>query len=143
MTTFTNLTGAAEIGANCYLISSGGTHLVLDAGMHPKKIGNEAKPQLELLDTRIPQSIFITHAHLDHIGVLPVLQDLFPGAEVNMTDATAEIGGAMLHNSVNVMSAQRMFDGVAEYPFFTHGELERAEKQWLTSSLSSQRTARC
>ena len=130
MTTFTNLTGAAEIGANCYLISSGSTHLVLDAGMHPKKIGNEAKPQLELLDTRIPQSIFITHAHLDHIGVLPVLQDLFPGAEVNMTDATAEIGGAMLHNSVNVMSAQRMFDGVAEYPFFTHGELERAEKQW-------------
>ncbi len=130
MTTFTNLTGAAEIGANCYLISRGSTHLILDAGMHPKKIGNEARPQLELLDTRPPQSIFITHAHIDHIGTLPVLQDLFPLAEVNMTNATAEVGGAMLHNSVNVMSSQRLFDGIVEYPFFTHGELERAENQW-------------
>ena len=130
MTTFTNLTGAAEIGANCYLISRGNTHLVLDVGMHPKRIGNEAKPQLGLLDTHAPQSVFITHAHLDHIGVLPVLQDLFPAAEVNMTEATAEVGGAMLHNSVNVMSAQRLFDGITEYPFFTHGELERAKNQW-------------
>ncbi len=130
MTTFTNLTGSEDIGANCYLISQGDTHLVLDVGMHPKKIGNAAKPKLELLASRPPQCAFISHAHLDHIGVLPVLQALFPSIEVNMTDATADIGGAMLHNSVNVMSSQRMFDGVSEYPFFTHGELERMELLW-------------
>ncbi len=131
MTFFTNLTGAAEIGANCYLIEDGADSIVLDAGIHPKKIGNEAKPRFDLLSGKDPQAIFITHAHLDHIGALPVFQDEFPSAEVFMTRATAEVGQIMLHNSVNVMLSQRMFDGVAEYPFFTHGELEHAVAQWI------------
>ena len=130
MITFTNLTGAAEIGANCYLLDMDGTRVVLDVGVHPKKDGNASKPRLELLGEEGVDTVFITHAHLDHIGALPVLQEEFPRAEVVMTQGTSEVGQAMLHNSVNVMSARRMFDGIAEYPFFTHGELERAMGLW-------------
>ena len=101
MTSFTNLTGAMEIGANCYLIQDGRTSVVLDAGVHPKKVGEESKPRFELLEGTDPQAIIVSHAHLDHIGALPVLQDKFPQAEVIMTRATAEIGRVMLHNSVN------------------------------------------
>lgn len=132
MTSFTNLTGAAEIGANCYLIKIGASSIVLDAGVHPKKVGNEAKPRLDLLEEEELQAIMITHAHLDHIGALPVLQEKHPRAEVIMTQATAEVGRVMLHNSVNVMMSQRMFDGVAEYPFFSHGELDHAANNWVT-----------
>lgn len=130
MITFTNLSGAAEIGANCYLLEMDGAEVVLDAGVHPKKEGNESKPRLELLAEHAPEAIFVSHAHLDHIGALPVVQEQFPRAEVIMTQGTAAVGAAMLHNSVNVMSAKRMFDGIVEYPFFTHGELERAVAQW-------------
>lgn len=130
--TFTNLSGASEIGSNCYLLEVDGASFVLDVGMHPKKEGNAAKPYFELLEGTDPDAVFVTHAHLDHIGTLPVLQELYPHAEVIMTPATAGIGNTMLHNSVNVMSAKRMFDGIAEYPFFTHGELERAAAQWVT-----------
>ena len=132
MTTFTNLTGGAEIGANCYLIEDGSNSVVLDVGIHPKKVGNDAKPRLDLLEGKDPQTIIITHAHLDHIGALPVFQDKYPRAEVIMTRATAEVGRVMLHNSVNVMTAQRMFDGVVEYPFFSHGELDHAANHWVT-----------
>ena len=132
MTSFTNLTGAMEIGANCYLIQDGTTSVVLDAGVHPKKIGEESKPRFELLEDVDLQAIIVSHAHLDHIGALPVLQEKFPQAEVVMTRATAEIGRVMLHNSVNVMTAKRLYDGVVEYPFFSHGELDHAANKWVT-----------
>lgn len=137
MITFTNLSGASEIGANCYLLDAEGACVVLDAGVHPKKEGKESLPDIRLLDSVEPEAIIITHAHLDHIGALPVLQEERPYAEVVMTPATADIGCAMLHNSVNVMSARRMYDGVADYPFFTHGELERAAAQWSTRPYDS------
>lgn len=75
MITFTNLTGSAEIGANSYLVDIDGVRIVLDAGMHPKKDGHEACPNYSLIGAADPDSIIITHAHLDHIGTLPILQD--------------------------------------------------------------------
>ena len=130
MITFTNLAGAAEIGANSYLLEVDGTRLVLDTGVHPKKEGNASKPRFELIGEGGVDAVFVTHAHLDHIGALPVCQDLYPRAEVIMTPGTAEVGKAMLHNSVNVMTAKRLDSGIVEYPFFTHGELERASIGW-------------
>lgn len=130
MITFTSLCSASEIGANSYLLEMDSTRLVLDAGVHPKKEGNASKPRIDLIGDAGVDAVFVTHAHLDHIGALPLYQDAYPRAEVIMTRGTAEVGKAMLHNSVNVMSARRMFDGIVEYPFFTHGELERAVMQW-------------
>lgn len=131
MITFTNLTGADEIGANSYLLDLDGSRIVLDAGMHPKKDGNEAKPDYKLIGAADPDCIFITHSHLDHIGTLPVFQDEYPGAEVIMTEGTVKVGDAMLHNSVNVMTSKRMAEGIVEYPFYTHGELERLSRAWI------------
>lgn len=132
MITFTNLTGVDEIGANSYLLELEGSRIVLDAGMHPKKDGNEAKPDYGIIGAAAPDCIFITHSHLDHIGTLPVFQDEYPTAEVIMTEGTAKVGDAMLHNSVNVMTSKRLAEGIFEYPFYTHGELERAAHSWIT-----------
>lgn len=132
MITFTNLSRSFEIGSNCYLVDIDGSRIVLDSGMHPKKEGHEATPDFSLIGAADPDSIFITHSHLDHIGTLPVMQDKYPAAEVIMTDGTALIGEAMLHNSVNVMTAKRTQEGIIDYPFFTHGELEAATRHWVT-----------
>ncbi len=131
MITFTNLTQGSEIGANSYLLDLDGSRIILDAGMHPKKDGNAAKPAYELIGPAAPDTIFVTHAHLDHIGTLPVLQDEYPAAEVVMTHGTAEVGIAMLHNSVNVMTSKRLNEGIAEYPFFLHGSLDHAARAWV------------
>jgi hypothetical protein len=45
--TFTNLTRANEIGANCYYLNFGRNGLLLDAGDHPKIEGALSKPALE------------------------------------------------------------------------------------------------
>ncbi|MDQ6622201.1 MAG: MBL fold metallo-hydrolase, partial [Verrucomicrobiota bacterium] len=127
---FINLTRRTEIGANSYYIEAGGTRLVLDSGMHPKEEGEEALPNFPALGTREIDAIIVSHAHQDHIGTLPVLMRRQSQARVFMTEATAEIGSALLHNSVNVMTRQREELGTTLYPLFTHREANRAAEMW-------------
>ena len=126
---FINLTRRTEIGANCYYLGSGHQGVVLDCGMHPKDEGEVALPHLATLAGRPFDAILLSHAHLDHIGSLPVLMRQQPQARVFMTEATAAIGDALLHNSVNVMTREREEVGVI-YPLFTHRETERATDRW-------------
>jgi Cft2 family RNA processing exonuclease len=58
-----------------------------------------------------------------------------PNARIFMTEATAEIGSALLHNSVNVMTRQREELGLVMYPLFTHRQTDRAAEQWRSCPL--------
>ena len=128
---FLNLTRHVEIGANCYALTLAGRSVILDSGMHPKREGELALPDLGLLrDRPMAEAIFLSHAHHDHIGSLPVLTRRHPHAPVFTTEATAVLGEIMLHNSVNVMSRQREENGLIEYPLFTHREADASVRQW-------------
>jgi Cft2 family RNA processing exonuclease len=127
---FINLTRQTEIGANSYYIEIGRHRLVLDCGMHPKNTGEDALPNFKAIADREVEAILISHAHQDHIGTLPVLMRRQPGARIFMTEATAEIGNTLLHNSVNVMTRQREEIGATVYPLFTHREIDRASDFW-------------
>jgi Cft2 family RNA processing exonuclease len=140
---FTNLTRRTEIGANSNYLELAGHGLVLDCGMHPKNMGEDALPNFKALlaaasptgggHDRQVDAILISHAHQDHIGTLPVLMRRQPRAAVFMTEATAEIGSALLHNSVNVMTRQREELGPAAaglYPLFTHRETDSRTELW-------------
>src|SRR5439155_1432213 len=103
---------------------------MLDCGMHPKNTGEDALPHLNTIADRGIEAILISHAHQDHIGTLLVAMRRSPGARVFMTEATAEIGNVLLHNSVNVMTRQREEIGEMSYPLFTHRETDRASERW-------------
>jgi Cft2 family RNA processing exonuclease len=132
---FINLTRRTEIGANSYYLEVGGHGLVLDCGMHPKNTGEDALPNLKAIADRKIEAILISHGHQDHIGTLPVLMRWQPGARVFMTEATAQIGSVLLHNSVNVMIRQREEVGATSYPLFTHRETDGAVNLWHRSPL--------
>jgi Cft2 family RNA processing exonuclease len=130
---FINLTRRTEIGANSYYLEIGNHRLVLDCGMHPQDVGEDALPNFKAIAGKEIEAILISHAHQDHIGTLPVLMRRFPTARIFMTEATAEIGTVLLHNSVNVMTRQREEIGRAaagSYPLFTHRETDRAAQRW-------------
>jgi Cft2 family RNA processing exonuclease len=127
---FINLTGRTEIGANSYYLEIGRHRLLLDCGMHPKNTAEDALPHLKAIADRGIDAILISHAHQDHIGTLPVAMRRFPGARVFMTEATADIGNVLLHNSVNVMTRQREEIGDTSYPLFTHREADKASERW-------------
>ncbi len=133
---FTNLTGAVEIGSNCYCLELGGKRLLLDSGAHPKKSGFDAMPRLDFIVDDSVDAIVMSHAHQDHIGALPVAMRRHPRAPILMTEPTRQIGQVMLHNSVNVMMAEKNA-AQSEVPLlFTHREVDSGEKRWLARPLN-------
>lgn len=119
---FEVLGGGQEIGANSYLLKMDGVALLLEAGLHPKKFGQESLPDYERLGEDL-EAIFISHAHLDHVGSLPLIHQRYPEAPIFATPPTKDIALRMLHNTVTVMNIFREEKGLLEYPFFEHEDL--------------------
>ena len=131
-----NLTRSNEIGANSYLLDFGvDGRVVLDAGMHPRGEGLHALPQLERLKFDSVSTILVSHAHHDHTGALPLLMREHPSARVFMSEATYYLADPLLHNSVQVMLKQKEEKGIAEFPLFTHRELDQLVKVWQACGL--------
>jgi Cft2 family RNA processing exonuclease len=134
--TFTNLTRSNEIGANSYLLDFGADgRVVLDAGMHPRGEGLQGLPQLEKLAFDSVETILVSHAHHDHTGALPLLMRDHPSARVFMSEPTYFLADPLLHNSVQVMLKQKAEKGIAEYPLFTHRELDQLVRVWQACGL--------
>jgi Cft2 family RNA processing exonuclease len=125
---FTVLGGGEEIGANAYLLAIDGVSFLLDAGLHPKKYGRESLPDYAGISAEL-EAIFISHAHLDHVGSLPVISQEHPQASIFATLPTKDISLRMLHNTVTVMNIFREEKGYLEYPFFEHKDLWPLERE--------------
>ena len=74
----TDLNRVGGIGANSLFVQLGDLNILIDCGLHPKKIGRAASPDLAALRGRTLDLIIITHCHLDHIGSLPVVMREHP-----------------------------------------------------------------
>jgi Cft2 family RNA processing exonuclease len=117
----TVLGGAREIGANSYHLDLGGAGLLLDAGTHPKLAAAEALPDLDTVPGEV-DAILLSHAHLDHVGAIPVVLQRFPAARLFMTAPTSLLAIRMLRNAVAV---SRNRDGK---PLFSHDHVEWMEQ---------------
>ncbi len=119
-----NLNPADEIGASSWFVEIGGHRLLMDAGTHPKRDGNDSLPLYNLVKKEDVDAVVLSHCHHDHVGSLPVALRHFPKAHVLMTELSYFILERVLHNSVNVMRRQREELGIREYPLFTHDEVD-------------------
>ncbi|MCC5789582.1 MAG: MBL fold metallo-hydrolase [Opitutales bacterium] len=118
------------IGANCLSLEIGPFHIVVDAGLHPKKAGREAMPDFSKIDGKAIDFFILTHCHLDHLGALPVILREHPESPVLMSIPSTTLAPRMLHNSCNVMKRQGKEQDIAEYPLFTHGEIDFLQAQF-------------
>jgi Cft2 family RNA processing exonuclease len=132
---FKNLARHPDIGSNSYLLEFGETRFVLDAGTHPKHPGNDSLPLFADLEPDSLDAIFISHPHLDHIGALPCLIKDQQNAAVIMTEGTKQAGRALLHNSVNVMTALRKELDEPAYPLYSHRTVDSQYRSWVTREL--------
>ncbi len=135
--TFTPIGGGREIGANSYVVSVHGEDIVLDCGLHPKKDGLEALPELALL-SRAPVAALLSHAHVDHCGAFPKLLRRYPETPIFMTEATRGIMERMLHNSVSVMGAMARERGIDDYPLYTHDDVDGCMARTLTREFDAE-----
>jgi Cft2 family RNA processing exonuclease len=99
----TPLGAARGIGASCFRVQIGPYEIVMDAGTRPK--GSDPLPAFELLER--PDLMLITHAHLDHIGALPIFHRDFPDVSMISTHGTREIAHVMLTDGLKVQAARQ------------------------------------
>ncbi len=126
----TDLNRDGGIGANSLFIQLGDLNILVDCGLHPKKVGRAATPDLGILRNVTLDLIIITHCHLDHIGSLPVVMREHPNTPVIMSSSSRMLIERMLHNSANVMLKQREAENIPDYPLFTHDEIDRCSKRF-------------
>src|SRR5437868_10845820 len=119
-----NLNPDTEIGASAWFVEIEGHRLLMDAGTHPKREGRDSLPIYRLIQKEELDAIAVTHCHHDHVGSLPVALRHFPKAHVLMTELSYFLIERVLHNSVNVMARQKEELGIAEYPLFTHDQVD-------------------
>ncbi|MFA5372181.1 MAG: MBL fold metallo-hydrolase [Sideroxydans sp.] len=97
---------AREVTGSCYLIETGTVRFLVDCGMFQG--GREAPARNRRPFGFKPRSldfVLLTHAHIDHSGLLPRLTREGFNGPIHTTAATAELLGIMLPDSAHIQEA--------------------------------------
>src|ERR1700737_4381588 len=94
------LGGASGVGASCLAIQIADQWIVVDAGVRVDR-KSDPLPDLALLEGKDVRAIFVTHAHADHIGALPLLHQAFPLAPIFASRATGLLMELMLADALS------------------------------------------
>ncbi len=94
------LGAAREVTGSCHYMSFGETHLLVDCGMEqgPDLYVNQEIP----VNPATINYVFVTHAHIDHSGLLPLLYSHGFRGKVYATKATCELCNIMLKDSAHI-----------------------------------------
>ncbi|MCX7627033.1 MAG: MBL fold metallo-hydrolase [Methylophilaceae bacterium] len=98
---------AAEVTGSCYLIETASTRFLVDCGMFQG--GREADMknlQFPAFDPVGLDFVLLTHAHIDHSGMLPKLAALGFDGPIYCTPATAELLDIMLRDSAHIQQKE-------------------------------------
>src|SRR5579883_2843719 len=97
------LGGASGVGASCLAIELAEQWFVVDAGVRVDR-KTDPLPDLAQLEGKDIRAIFVTHAHADHIGALPLLHRAFPSAPIFTSRGTALLMEVMLADALKIMA---------------------------------------
>ena len=93
--------GAAhEVTGSCHYLQVGNKHILVDCGME-QGVNYFENAQLPVEDALIDY-VFLTHAHVDHSGMLPYLYSRGFRGQIFMTEATADLCSIMLRDCAHI-----------------------------------------
>ena len=94
------LGAAHEVTGSCHYLEFGGRHLLVDCGMEqgPDLYVNQELP----VNAAAVNYVFVTHAHIDHSGLLPLLYNHGFRGQIFCTVATNQLCGIMLKDSAHI-----------------------------------------
>ncbi len=98
------LGAAREVTGSCHYVTFGKLHLLVDCGMEqgPDLYENQEIP----VNASEIDYVFVTHAHIDHSGLLPLLYKNGFRGWVYATKATYDLCGIMLKDSAHIQSSE-------------------------------------
>jgi metallo-beta-lactamase family protein len=97
---------ARSVTGSRHLIQAGSSRLLLDCGMFQGRRDQAAKLNRHLgFDPKSLTAVCLSHAHIDHSGILPVLAREGYSGSVYMTDATADLTNILLADSARIQQS--------------------------------------
>jgi metallo-beta-lactamase family protein len=115
MATLTFLGAAQEVTGSCYLLEAPGLgRVLLDCGLHQ---GGDARGEDDLgkrltFGPKSIDAVILSHAHLDHSGMLPVLVAQGFDGPIHCTRATAKMLDVMLNDSAGLYEKDLEWDNI-------------------------------
>jgi len=93
-----------EVTGSCTLLEVGGRYYLVDCGMEQ---GTDVFQNMPLpVPANAIEAVFLTHAHIDHSGMLPKLsKDGFSGL-IYATEATCDLCNIMLRDSAHIQESE-------------------------------------
>jgi metallo-beta-lactamase family protein len=90
------LGAARNVTGSSYLLETQDSQVLVDCGLYQERKYQERNWQPFQFDPRSIDAVFLTHAHLDHCGLLPKLVREGYAGKIYCTQATAEIAEIIL-----------------------------------------------
>ncbi len=98
------LGGAMEIGGSCIYLKIAGKGILMDSGIRQSGQKDPIPDFRTLQEQGGVDAILLSHAHMDHIGTLPIISKAYPGAPIYMTAMTADLTRVLLYDSLKIMN---------------------------------------
>ena len=104
----TFLGGARQVGRSSFLLQTPNSRILLDCGIDVASQGADKFPYMDIPEFDLNQldAIIISHAHLDHVGLLPYLYKMGYKGPVYMTPPTRDIAALLALDFIGVAYKQ-------------------------------------
>ncbi len=120
----TFLGGGRQVGRSCLLLQTPNSKILLDCGIDVSSTGQDKFPYFNVPEFDISQldAVIISHAHLDHTGLLPYLYKMGYKGPVYMTAPTRDIAALLALDFIGVAYKQ------ASQPLFSSTDIKEMVK---------------
>jgi len=124
----TALGGGRQVGRSCFLLQTPISKILIDCGVDVSSNGKDKYPYLEApeLDLAAIDAVVLSHAHLDHSGLIPYLYKMGYKGPVYMTAPTRDISALMALDFIGVAYKQ------AAAPLFKSTDIRNMVKHSIT-----------
>jgi|TARA_B100001964_G_C14258502_1_gene613823 hypothetical protein len=120
----TFLGGARQVGRSCILIQTNNSKILVDCGIDVASQGKNKFPNFDIPEFNIDQldAVIISHAHLDHVGLVPYLYKMGYKGPVYLTPPTRDIAALLALDFIGVAYKQ------AAKPLFSSKDIKEMVK---------------
>lgn len=99
------LGGARTVTGSCFLLDTGSHRILVDCGMYQGLDADEINRRPFDFDPAGIECLFLTHSHLDHVGLVPKLVNEGFRGRIITTAAAADIAELILYDSAHIQES--------------------------------------